>query len=79
MELERPHGCAVTAQTLAERMTLLPVGHLLSGDSLISLPNASAASRLIHCLTPSNMNVAYLAPAGYECVAEEHAREPDWR
>jgi len=60
---------AMTAQTLAERMTRLPVDDLLSGDSLISRPNASAVSRLIHCLAPSNMNVAYLAPVGTDETA----------
>ena len=54
---------STTVQTLAEKMTRLPVDNLLSGDSLICNLNVSLVSDLLASLTPENMNVAYLAPA----------------
>ena len=54
---------STTAQTLAEKMTRLPVDYLLSGDSHIYNLNVSLVSDFLAPLTPENMNVTYLVPA----------------
>ena len=53
----------VQLQTLAEKMTRLPVDNLLSGDSLIYNLDVSLVSDFLDSLTPENMNVATLALA----------------
>eukprot|EP00930_Biecheleria_cincta_P039259 TRINITY_DN27001_c0_g1_i1.p1 TRINITY_DN27001_c0_g1~~TRINITY_DN27001_c0_g1_i1.p1 ORF type:complete len:1202 (+),score=250.45 TRINITY_DN27001_c0_g1_i1:53-3658(+) len=53
------------ASGLAEAMTRLPKDKLLTGDSLIEEQNPALVQSLIGLLTPSNMNLALVAPASH--------------
>mmetsp|Transcript_41343 Transcript_41343/g.75529 ORF Transcript_41343/g.75529 Transcript_41343/m.75529 type:complete len:1166 (+) Transcript_41343:54-3551(+) len=50
------------AEDLAERMTRLPIDHLLTGEDLILDPNATLVTSLLQQLTPSNMNLIFVDP-----------------
>ena len=50
-------------QTIAEKMTRLPVDNLLSGDSLTYKLDVSLVSDFLDSLTPENMDVASLGLA----------------
>merc|ERR1719160_1789508 len=51
-----------SVQTMAEQMTRLPSGDLLTGDYLIMTPDVDLVKKLYGNLKPENMNVGYVDP-----------------
>lgn len=60
-----PSGPSSTAMDLAERMTRLPSGALLTGDTLIDAINSTRVMQLLNMIRPDNMNVGLVIPAEY--------------
>lgn len=53
-------GASSFASELAERMTRIPVAHILSGDSLIKDLNGDLVETLFTHIRPDNMNIGYV-------------------
>jgi len=68
-----PHASpADTASGLAERMTRLPPESLLSGDSIIKVPDPALVADLLTLLTPDNMNALLVTPDAEERFGSSH-------